>query len=674
MPVISKIGRRSRKVRCIIFAIYAVLIVGGASMIYPMMLMVSGSVKSSTDYANNNVLPRYLHDDAVLWAKYLESKYGSIPEAEKALHAPVDSWRRVKLPSTDKLAGGTIEQYRAFREHTDWPDHWYRMGHMGLGPNERAYLRLAQDRYNDDITAFSDAAGLRYKSWTQVTAPLTPLDMRHYTFPDSVGYRMLRSLKRDMPETDRVVVNLDGAFWSSHLRSRWATIEAYNLAHGTDYERYNQVLLTTEPPPEGLARDDWQEFVRNDLNVRFIRIKKAYEPTFQDFLKMRYDGDISELNRQWGTDYAGFDRVPLMDVVDGTSSVYFAYAEFLTTRTSDDSRYVCPVEALSVFGPRQGFENYLAETQGVSPELIEQESLPIEALDYSDFVSQTGSLRWEFIKRNYIKVLDYILMHGNGVRNTVIYCGLMILVTLTINPLAAYALSRYKPPGAYIILLFCMCTMAFPPEVTMIPSFLLLKHFPAIGLGIGLVAGLLAAWGLHKFAPRMNLAFKGILAGVVGLIVGFFVLPRLFGADATNVSLLNTFWALILPGAANGFGIFLLKGFFDSLPQELYEAAEIDGGGEWTKFWVITMSLSKPILAVLALQAFTSAYSEFLMALVIIPDPQMWTLMVWLFQLQSQADPYVVNASIVIAAIPTFLIFLLCQNIIMRGIVVPVEK
>lgn len=674
MPVISKIGRRSRKVRSIIFAIYVVLIVGGASMIYPMMLMVSGSVKSNTDYANNNAVPRYLLDDAVLWAKYLESKYGSIPEAEKALHVPIDSWRRVMPPSADKLADDRIDLFRVFREKADWPDHWYRMGHMRLGPNERAYLRLAQDSYDNDITAFSDAAGLRYKSWTQVTAPLTPLDMRHYTYPDSAGYRMLRGLKRDTPRADRVLVNLDGAFWSSYLRSRWASIEEYNLAHGTDYEQYNQVLLSTDPPPEGVARDDWQNFVRNDLNVRFIRIHKSYEPAFQTFLEQRYDGEIDELNRQWEADYSGFDRVPLVDVVSGTSSVYFAYAEFLSAKTRDNSRYVCPVEALSVFGPRQGFEKYLAEAQGVSGGMIVSEAMPIEALDYFDFIDNTGSLRWEFIKRNYIKVLDYILMHGNGVQNTIIYCGLMILVTLTINPLAAYALSRYKPPGAYIILLFCMCTMAFPPEVTMIPSFLLLKHFPAIGLGIGLVAGLLAAWILHKFAPKMNMAFKGIVAGVVGLIVGFFLLPRIFGADATNVSLLNTFWALILPGAANGFGIFLLKGFFDSLPQELYEAAEIDGGGEWTKFWVITMSLSKPILAVLALQAFTSAYSEFLMALVIIPDPEMWTLMVWLFQLQSQADPYVVNASIVIAAIPTFLIFLLCQNIIMRGIVVPVEK
>ena len=674
MPVISTIGRRNTKVRLVIFAIYAVLIVGGLSMVYPMMLMLSGSIKSSTDYANSNVLPRYLYDDGLLWAKYLESKYGSIPEAEKALHMQVDSWRRVSLPDAQSFDTQHLELYRAYAEEAEWPDYWYRMGHMGLGQNERAYLRLAQEQYDGDIIAFSDAAGLRYKSWTQVTAPLTPLDMRHYTYPDTAGYQMLRKLKREVPTDQRVVVNLDGAFWSRYLRSRWATIQEYNQAHGTDHQRYNQVLLSTTVPEQGLARKDWQDFVRNDLNVRFIRIDKRIEPTFQRFLAQRYDGDIAELNRRWGTDYAGFDRVPLMRGVDGPASVYFAHAEFLTAKSDDGRGYLCPAEALSVFGPRQGFERFIAHTQGVSPDVIGEAPLPVVALDYADFEGQKTALRWEFIKRNYIKVLDYILMHGNGVRNTVIYCGLMILVTLTINPLAAYALSRYKPPGAYVILLFCMCTMAFPPEVTMIPSFLLLKNFPAIGLGVGLLAGVITAWVLHKASPNMSLPIKGILAGVVGLVVGFFVLPRLFGEGVTEVSLLNTFWALILPGAANGFGIFLLKGFFDSLPQELYEAADIDGGGELTKFWVITMSLSKPILAVLALQAFISAYSEFLMALVIIPDPEMWTLMVWLFQLQSQADPYVVNASIVIAAIPTFLIFLLCQNIIMRGIVVPVEK
>ncbi|HUT25207.1 MAG TPA: carbohydrate ABC transporter permease, partial [Sumerlaeia bacterium] len=138
--------------------------------------------------------------------------------------------------------------------------------------------------------------------------------------------------------------------------------------------------------------------------------------------------------------------------------------------------------------------------------------------------------------------------------------------------------------------------------------------------------------------------------------------------------LLNTFWALVLPGLAHGYSIFLLKGFFDSLPQELYESAEIDGAGEFRIFWQITMSLSKPILAVIALGAFTGAYSNFMMALLICQDEKMWTLMPWLYQLQMRSGPGVVFASLIIAAIPTFLVFALCQNIIMRGIVVPVEK
>ena len=125
---------------------------------------------------------------------------------------------------------------------------------------------------------------------------------------------------------------------------------------------------------------------------------------------------------------------------------------------------------------------------------------------------------------------------------------------------------------------------------------------------------------------------------------------------------------------ASGFSIFLLKGFFDSLPQELYEAADIDGASEWKKFWMITMGLSKPILAVIGLGAFTGAYSQFMMALIIIPDPKMWTLMVWLFQFQSIAHQSVIYASLVIAAIPTLLVFIFCQNLIIRGIIVPVEK
>jgi multiple sugar transport system permease protein len=161
-----------------------------------------------------------------------------------------------------------------------------------------------------------------------------------------------------------------------------------------------------------------------------------------------------------------------------------------------------------------------------------------------------------------------------------------------------------------------MLTMTFPPMVAQIPEFLLLRH----------------------------------------------------------LGLLNTFWALILPGLANGYSIFLLKGFFDSLPKELFESAELDGAGEVRIFWQLAMSLSKPILAVTALGAFTGAYSNFLFALLICQDESMWTMMVWLFQMQGFSGQGVIFASLLVAASPTLLVFAFCQNIIMRGIVVPVEK
>lgn len=125
-----------------------------------------------------------------------------------------------------------------------------------------------------------------------------------------------------------------------------------------------------------------------------------------------------------------------------------------------------------------------------------------------------------------------------------------------------YALSRYKPPSAYKVLLFLMLTMAFPPMVAQIPAFLILREF----------------------------------------------------------GLLNTFWALILPGLANGYSIFLLRVSFDSLPKGLYESAALDGAGELRIFWQITMSLSKAILAVVALGAFTTAYANFMMAMLICQD------------------------------------------------------
>ena len=108
--------------------------------------------------------------------------------------------------------------------------------------------------------------------------------------------------------------------------------------------------------------------------------------------------------------------------------------------------------------------------------------------------------------------------------------------------------------------------------------------------------------------------------------------------------------------------------------RELFESAELDGASEWTIFWHIAMGLSTPILSVLALNTFTAAYGNFMMAFLLCQDQSMWTMMVYLYQLQQNSSQAVGFAALIIAAIPTLLVFIFCQNIIIKGIVVPSEK
>jgi len=219
---------------------------------------------------------------------------------------------------------------------------------------------------------------------------------------------------------------------------------------------------------------------------------------------------------------------------------------------------------------------------------------------------------------NYRAVGEYLFVRGRAFVNTVILVVLAVLASLTVNPLAAYALSRFRLPSTEKIILFLLATMAFPAAVTAIPGFLLIR----------------------------------------------------------DLGLLNTFAALVLPGVASGMSIFILKGFFDALPRELYEAAAIDGAGEWTVFFRITLPMTTPILAVNALNSFIHAYSSWEWAFLVCQNESHWTLAVWMYQLSQTFahQPWCVMAGFVLVSIPTAAVFLLCQKIILRGIVLPSMK
>jgi multiple sugar transport system permease protein len=669
MPIISEIGKRNWRVRLLYAVIYTILLIGSVTMIYPLLLMLSGSVKSEADSWSIKPYPEFWFDDLVLFRKYAEAKYNtSSQNAQQAWCKPVLSWRSIRQP--EKVDPELSRDYRNWSA-TIPPEQRYGGQQAGRGvlpKNLRSYRSYMSKKYDNNLAAYNLAANKFFTSWSNVrlSSGITGRYL-NINVPTKLRQEEIKWYA-SLPASELIVYGARGQYALVYLYGLYTSrIEVYNQSHGTSFKSYGEVPLPDRVPvKKGLERDDWIKFVRNEIKLSALRLDTSLKPAFHKFIKAQYDS-VDVFNKEHRTNLADLDAVPFPEMIDDAPYLRKDFTDFIK------STEYCPIESLCIYSNDEKFSEFLVKVHGKIPEGYPGLGAVIAATDWADCMEKKASVRWEFTMRNYWQVIDYLAMHGNGLINTFIYCALAVLTALIVNPLAAYALSRFRLPCTYKMLLFCMATMAFPGEVTMVPGFLLLKRFPLWPIISGVAVTVVIFLILEKWLPTWKEKWKALISLLSGLLTGAVIVPA-FGPDFATTSLLNNFAALVLPGMANGFSIFLLKGFFDSMPKELYEAAEIDGAGEWTKFWMLTMNLSKPILAVIALGAFTGAYSAFMMALIIIPDQKMWTIMVWIFQLQSQVSQSVVYASLVIAAIPTFIIFVLCQNVIMRGIVVPTEK
>ncbi len=614
---------------------YAFLILGAATMVYPFLLMMSGSTKSAMDIKYFDAVPRFLRDSDWMYAKHLEGLFNeSVLVLDMVYGADEVAFDR--MPAPDPPNRRLAEEFRQFLRETDLPFYASAPGYLHtpisrtIPSTLRAFKERLAEEFGENIEDVNRALGTEYVGWNSVYV-IPPTCLQRRDKPQLNAFtKALVEFSEELPAGLRYYHSPEGFYKKQFLKTKYGLdIAKYNDAHGTDHGSYAQVHLARAHPTDASAavQGDWDEFVRNTLALQWIRLAPEATDEYRAFLRLKHR-DIANVNKHYGTDHTQFADVPLRERVPASGMALTDWEAFITGWRDPESGDAAQVSAqhLRIHSAEFLFQDWLLQRYGSVSEINRALGtqyqtaagilMPQKDLHQTYFLQNQRALRWEFVTRNYRTVAAYMLFHGRGILNTVVYCSLAILSALLVNPLAAYAMSRYKMPSSYKILLFLMCTMAFPPMVTAIPNFLMLRR----------------------------------------------------------LGLLNTFAALILPGMANGYSIFLLKGFFDAQPQELYESAQLDGASEWVLFWQITMSLSKPILAVIALRAFTMAYSNFMFAFVVCQDEKMWTLMVWLYQLQQRSGQAVMYASLIIAAIPTFLIFLFCQNIIMRGIVVPSEK
>jgi arabinogalactan oligomer / maltooligosaccharide transport system permease protein len=161
--------------------------------------------------------------------------------------------------------------------------------------------------------------------------------------------------------------------------------------------------------------------------------------------------------------------------------------------------------------------------------------------------------------------------------------------------------------------------------------------------------------------------FPAILA-----MVAIFALVQQLGAYIPFLGL-NTLTGLgfIYLGGAMGINIWLMKGFFDTVPIDIDESAMVDGATHWQTFWMLIFPLVRPVVIVVGLLTFISVYGEFLLARILLKSNENFTVMVGLYQLQ--ANQFASNwgvfcAGAILAAIPIVVLYLLLQDYIVGGL------
>jgi multiple sugar transport system permease protein len=201
---------------------------------------------------------------------------------------------------------------------------------------------------------------------------------------------------------------------------------------------------------------------------------------------------------------------------------------------------------------------------------------------------------------------------GRQFANSALVAVISTLISLVVNSLAGYAFAKLRFGGRERTFRLLLVTLVIPAQVCMLPLFLLLK---AMGL-------------------------------------------------------VNTYAGAIVPFMAGVFGIFMIRQFALSIPDELLDAARVDGAGEFRIYWAIVLPVIRPILVTLAVFVFLSAWNDFMWPLIVLSDQAKYTLPVALASLSGEhvQDTELMMAGSVLTVLPVVVLFIALQRAYIRGV------
>ena len=171
----------------------------------------------------------------------------------------------------------------------------------------------------------------------------------------------------------------------------------------------------------------------------------------------------------------------------------------------------------------------------------------------------------------------------------------------------------------------------------------------------------------YKFKAR-QVVFVAILSTLMipteMLVIPWYVMSK-------NLGWLNTYWGIMFPGLITGFGVFLMKQFFETVPDALIDAARIDGLSEFRIFWEVALPLVTPALSALAIFTFLGSWTAFLWPLIVTNSASNYTVPVGLasFSGEFATEWHMIMTGAAVATIPTLVVFILLQKYIIRGVI-----
>ncbi|HCE42540.1 MAG TPA: hypothetical protein DET40_03210 [Lentisphaeria bacterium] len=719
MPVIATVGRKKPTARLLIFVMYLMLTAMGITMVVPFLITVSGSFCNEFDYQRYYPIPKFLFSKQDRYVKDIAFFFSKSPKAFdqmgayfKDMPAYWVSWGEVGKDSTgvsafarrhlESMRNGDMEKTMAAAadysrfvdgypiddlvcpvsniESTSYLEkklgaEWRAKNpgdksFFGSTASEKGALDILNKRWETHLTSF-------YSLDFEKTMNNQPLWNQGWLPPSSQkydDYRNIKELYRSQYFTPGVRSKwrkwMDGkslsrqeadipaekewqefkaenypaspavpfatrALWKNFLESDTTRMElgisgsgkfdiaAYNRIAGTKYGSLREIPFPIPAGSCATLKKLWNIFVDTRYPIRLMSfdVSPEMQLDFESFLKERFK-NVEYANRILKTsskDWNDFKLQPSAPSGPGSESIKKVWVEFVKKLPRDVKKLRSSEKAYQEFVlAKYGSIENINKAYGWNLNMIEEAFPPFEAAYGITFRNNDWSFVTKSVTGNYIYVVTFLMKRGQAILVTFLLVGFTILSVLTVNPLCAYALSRFSIRGKDKIILYLLAVTAFPAMVSAIPAYLLMR----------------------------------------------------------DLGLLNTFFALILPHAAGGMAIFMLKGFFDSLPPELYEAATIDGANEFQNFIYVTLPLMKPILAVKVLGAFIGAYASWEWAIIICQNQEMWTISVWMYQASQwwASTPWVVSAGFVIVSIPILIVFLSCQKIILEGIILPQMK